>query len=370
MKTRFFLLAILALSLVTLQPVTAFAQESEFQGKKTSEWLKILHDGKEVNRRRAAVFALDALGPNTPGVLPGLIEAMEKDADAGIRSEIALSLGGHGEKAKGAVDALAGRLEDENAKVREAAARSLGKLAEHASIHVMGLGRALKDKDADARAAAAEALIYFGDKTKIILPQIIAAAQDGKLDVYTRLYSVQILGKQAGDDANVIDVLGKILAAAKDSPVNLRQAAATSLGTIGPAAHGTTSILAAALDDAKQDKDLRLARAVALGKIGSKASAAWPAVKRLFSSSDAGLRCQAVRLTPVLAKGNPEADKELLAIIDNEDNIEVLVAAVQEVGELEVKAAVPVLERLAMDTLRPAVRQAAMASLKKINKGS
>ena len=131
----------------------------------------------------------------------------------------------------------------------------------------------------------------------------------------------------------------------------MKQAAANGLGTIGPAAHATTNVLAAAIDEGKQDKDVRLACAVALGKIGSGAAGAWPCVKRLLHNSDVGLRCQAVRLTPILAKGNPEADKELLAMLDNEDNVDVLVAAVQEVGELEIKAAVPVLERLAVDTL-------------------
>src|SRR5438094_82356 len=114
------------LLLVWLAPSACFGQEEEVLGKKRTEWLTILKEHKETKFRRAAVIALEVIGPRAKGVLDGLYEAVEKDRDPEVRREIALGLGRMGSEAKGAADVLADVLKRDKAdSVREAAALSL-----------------------------------------------------------------------------------------------------------------------------------------------------------------------------------------------------------------------------------------------------
>src|SRR5581483_9872651 len=119
-------------------PAALHAGEDEVLGKKGSEWLKILREHKEVKFRRAAIIALEVIGPRGKGVLAGLYESLEKDSDPEIRREVALLLGRMGPEAKGAVGALGAALKGDKAEVvREAAAQALGgKLAEQAHTQV------------------------------------------------------------------------------------------------------------------------------------------------------------------------------------------------------------------------------------------
>src|SRR5437588_12836610 len=97
-------LLLLLLSLL-LCPI-CFAQEEEVLRKKRSEWLTILKDHKETKLRRAAVIALEVIGPRAKGVLDGLFDAEAKDPDPEVRREIALALGRMGSEARGAADVL------------------------------------------------------------------------------------------------------------------------------------------------------------------------------------------------------------------------------------------------------------------------
>src|SRR5262249_2378907 len=95
-------------------------------GKKCAEWLTMLKEHKEVKFRRAALIALEVFGPGTPGVLPGLCEALTRDAEPMIRRETALLLGRMGADAKEAVPHLTeAAKKDRDDAVREAAAEAL-----------------------------------------------------------------------------------------------------------------------------------------------------------------------------------------------------------------------------------------------------
>lgn len=339
------------------------AQEEEVLGKKRTEWLKMLKEHKDTKYRRAAVIALGIIGARSAGVLPGLLEAMENDPEADVRREIAAYLGSLGADAKGTVDALALRLEkDKSEKVREAAARSLGRLADYAPVHVTTLGRALKDPSAEARSAAAEALKHFGEKAKIVVGQLQEAAQDRKLDRFTRLYAVQILAKQGGEDAKTAKALLNIMLD-NEAPPALRQAAVNGLGDLVDTA--SVPQLASLLGDAKQDLDLRRIAAVALTRMGDKASPSWPVAKHLLTDNDTGLRYQAVRIAGQVGKQQAEAIKSLIDRLPKESNSEVLVAIVQELGELSARDAIEPLTRLTRDN-RPSIREAAEEAIKRI----
>jgi len=357
-----------AITLIFLVSQVGLAQQEDVVlGKDRMEWLKILREHKESKFRRAAVIALTVIGPARPGVMPGLIKALEADADPEIRREIASTISTFkAEEAKSAVDTLAARMEeDDSPKVREASARALGKLASVAPIHVMGLGRALKDKSPGVRTAAAEALVSYGDKAKIVLPQLLEAAQDAKGDVFTRLYAVQILGKQAGDDEKVAGALGAILAD-KDTPTNLRQGIAAALTSMGPSASVALAPLADVAVERVLDIELRRAAAGTLVSIGAKSAAAWPKVKGLLEDPDVGVRYQIVRLAGIVGKGNAEVSTALVKALGKEQNVEVLLAVVQEVGELGIAESAAELDRLVRTDLRQSIREAAQASLKKV----
>src|SRR5437588_10693059 len=96
--------SLLLLLLILLLCRICFAQEEEVLRKKRSEWLTILKEHKETKLRRAAVIALEVIGPRAKGVLDGLFDAEANDPDPEVRREIALALGRMGSEARGAAD--------------------------------------------------------------------------------------------------------------------------------------------------------------------------------------------------------------------------------------------------------------------------
>lgn len=376
MLCRFVVLMALAVGILS---GSAWGQEpkAKVAGKTQSEWIKILEEHKETRFRRAAVLALKSEAfARTPEMKAALKRAMANDSEPEVRREVAAALADFKGEARDMIDALFERLEkDDNGKVREAAARSLGRLAEYASVHVPKLGQALKDPDPGTRTAAAEALEAFGDKAKKVLPQLTEAALDPKMEVFTRVYAVRILGKLASKGDKTAQVLTAVLAD-KGAALDLRQTTATTLGLMGPEAIAAVPALAQTFEDDKpgdkQDKDrfqeLRRTAGAALGKIGPKAVDAVPAVLKVMHDPDVALRTQAVRLTGVFGKGNAEVANQLVAILKDERNAEVLVAAIQESAELGIQAAVEQLTVLASDA-RMTIRDAAKLSLKKLTGG-
>src|SRR5438445_9493430 len=89
-------------------PIARSQQEEPVLNKTLSEWLKILRTEKDVKWRRASLIALEVYGPKKAGVVPGLLEALEKDAEPNIRREVASTLGRMGPDGNGALAALAG----------------------------------------------------------------------------------------------------------------------------------------------------------------------------------------------------------------------------------------------------------------------
>jgi HEAT repeat protein len=351
--------------LAWLVPAVCFAQEEEVLGKKRTEWLAILKEHKEIKFRRAAVIALEVIGPRSKGVLDGLFEALEKDREPEVRREIALTLGRMGPEAKGAADILGDVLKrDKSDTVWESAALALaGKLNDQAQTQVMTLAAALKDSHPGTRAAAAEALKNLGEKAKLALPQLTAVAQDRKADRFPRLYAIQMISRWGDEDTP------KILVAIledKDAAPAIRQAAIEGIGRWGDKAESAIPALAQALKE--RDVDLRRAAALALGKIGAKIAGVWPAIKEANHDADNAVRNQVIRLAGTLGKGRKEAVTLLAEAAEKDANLENRLAAVQELGQLEAAAldALPVLDRLAAEDVRASVREAARAALKRI----
>lgn len=341
-------------------------QEELVLGKSRTEWIGILKTHKEPKFRRAAVIALQVYGPKTGGVLPALIDGLENDTEPEVRREIAQAFGSMGADAKGTVDVLAEAMQkDKSAEVREASIAALGKLADWAAIHVMALGRTLKDASPGPRSAACEALQQFGEKAKLVLPQILETAGNVKEDRVTRQHALRVAIKQGRDSDKTLPVLLAIVAE-EDAGTPLRKLALEGLSDWNDQSSLVTPALAKALADRKLDPVLRLASASSLTKLGAAASAAWPTVKQVLAESDNNLRYQAIRLTGVLASDNKEASALLLELLPKEQNAETLIAIIQEVGELSLTAAEPTLSKLVDNDTRKSVRDAAADAIKAI----
>jgi len=361
MASRLFLVSLFLL--VGFAGPICFGQEEEVLGKKRSEWLMILKDHKEAKFRRAAVIALEVIGPRVKGVLDGLFDAVEHDLDPEVRREIALTLGRMGAEAKGAANVLGDVLQrDKSDKVREAAALSLaGKLNDQAHTQVLTLAGALKDPHPGTRAAAAEALKNLGEKAKLALPQLTAVAQDRKADRFPRIYAIQMISKW-GDDSTLPVLVG--IFQDKDAMPAIRQGAIEGMGRIGGRVE--PAILAQGLKE--KDVELRRAAALALSQVGSKIKDAWPAIKEAYQDPDNAVRNQVIRLAGSLGKDEREAVTLLADAAQKDANLENRLAALQELEQLETAAmdALPALNRLVAEDVRASVRDAAQSAVKKI----
>ena len=360
-----------------LAPLVRSQQEDTVLNKTLGEWLKILRTEKDVKWRRASLIALEVYGPKKAGVVPGLLDALEKDAEPTIRRETASTLGRMGPDAKGAIDALAVALKNDKSEVvREAAARALGgRMATQSHSQVLILGAALGDAHAGTRTAAAETLRDLGEHARAVVPQLCEALADAKNDRFTRTYVAQVLGRLKEDADKSAGVLATVVIDAA-APVAVREAAADALGRLG--ADSAIGNLAMALSHKAKDKkdktpetnppEVRRAAALALAKFDDKAKGVWSVINAALRDPDSGVRYQVIRLAGRLGREVEEVVPNLVQIAAEDEVTENRLAAVQELGELGPVAsrAVDGLSRLARDDTRSSVREAAQAALKKI----
>jgi hypothetical protein len=332
----------------------AGAQEEEtVLGKKRSEWLKQLKD-KSAKVRQGSLVVLGVIGPKE-GVVSGILEVLEKDADPVVRQQAVHVLAGMGKDAKGAVEAIGEALKNDKADiVRESAARSLVKFGDKAETQVLILAGALKDKHAGTRAAAAETLNELGEKARPALPFLLKVLGDKNSDRFTRTYAALILVKFGDETKTILPALTAALAD-KEAPLKVREAVADALGRLGAAAADSAEALAKILGEKKEKAELRRSAATALGKIAATAKTAWPAAKIALTDADNALRYQAIRLAGSLAKDEPAVIGALADAAAKDDNTENRLAAIQELGRLGdlAKEAVPALTRLASGDSAP-----------------
>lgn len=356
-----------AAALVLAGSALAAQQEDTVLGKKPAEWLAILKGHKELKARQASLIALEVFGPRTRGVVPGLIEAIEKDPEPELRRGAALLLGGMGGDAKEAVPALAEALKGDKADVvREAAARALaGKLNDHAHEQVLVLAGALTDAHAGTRAAAAEALKALGDKARLAVPQLVRVAKDVKADRLLRLYAIQLVSRLDDDASEKSRLLLGILAESA-AHATLKIAAMEGMAREEKLADAEVAALGRLLQD--KAVELRRAAASALAKHGEQAGMLWTQVRAGLQDDDTTVRYQLLRVAGALAGEQKEALSALMHAAQKDAYLENRLAAIQELGQLGASAAsaVETLRSIATGDTRAAVREAATAALKRI----
>jgi len=350
-----------------LPSIHAQAKDLELLGKTRGEWIDILKSHKEPKFRRAAILVMETFGPRTVGINAALIEAMEKDPEPELRREAALTLGRMGLDAKEAASPLADLAKrDKEGVVRTAALSALGgKMSEAIPDSAVGVFIAgLKDPFPAARAASIEGLKNLGDKAVAAVPQVIEFAANAKEERVPRTMAIQILGRVAGDEPKVTQLLIALVQKTNE-PSPLRAAALEALGRVKENQKDAIELLSAVLGDA--DPQFRLAAATALAKLGPASKSAWPAIVAAWEKAESPVRHQFIRLAGMLSE-EKNAIGKLAETAEKDLTVENRLAALQELEQLGTKAAAaaPTVKRVAQDDPRATVREAAAETLKKI----
>jgi HEAT repeat protein len=381
--------AALAISLALLLPAARAAEEEPvFMQRKLSEWVKMVQDDPQPARRRAALLALQQLGPrHARVVVPAVAAALRGDADEQVRERAASVLGALAARAnREGIDgfrqesvresltvALRG---DRSGRVRASAAAALGRLKpEDAAAATPILAAALKDKNPGTRAAAADTLREMGPVAAEALPELQQALRDPAFEATTRALCARAVGRIGAPDAfPALPTLKDVLADPK-TPADVRKAAAETLGLFGKDAAEYAGALGDALASPRSDVALRRAAAAALGAIGPEGKGALPPLKKALRDDDPFVRCHAMHALggygTELGANTRDVVAGLLGCLD--DNVlEVRVAAIETLGTLgsdglgdDTKVVTQRLTDATRDAQK-AVREAAAAALKKL----
>ena len=327
MMLRRFGLRLSVLACLAAAPAAPAAppDDPEFNGRRGSEWVRILKDDAAARKRRAAVVALGQLwadGQYKPAV-PNLGRALQQDPSAAVRLQAAAALGqmkkeevARHEDARAALAALIGALqiEKESAVKREVAA-VLGRLGEVSKGAVSALSKTLTDADAATRAAAAEALGRIGPDAKAAAAELMPLLKD--TDPAVCRAAAFALGRVAPEEIDAVGTaLAGLLKAEKDAA--FRKELVVSLGLLGDRSEAVTAGLTAALGDA--DADVRRQAARALGGFGLAIQPAIPALLKSFQGdADKNVRIDALC---ALGSGLGANVKELLAVLTARLNID------------------------------------------------
>jgi hypothetical protein len=326
---------------------------------------------KDVKKRRLALFELEIAGARAKGILQALSIALEKDPEPVVRREVALALARMGPDAQAAIAAIAYAMKtDKDEAVRELAAKALLQMVPESQRVLQQLVDALGDSYAPTRAAAAETIKMLGEQSKSVVPQLVEymkSPKDKKADATARIHVALALGRVGDEGAAGANVLITVLSDS-DEDSTVRAAAAESLGRLGIDAANAGKPLAEILGNSKNDLQLRLAAVKALAKVEANSQQVWPALKIGLGESDSTLRILSVRAAGLYGKDQPEAVKMLAKIARGDDNVEVRLAAVQELGRIgtAAKAVEEDLRYILDHDEREAVREQAALALKKI----
>lgn len=252
-----------------------------------------------------------------------------KDHDWAIREEAATALGTFRDPR--AVGPLVCLLRDADRAVRQAAIGALTAIGEP-SVPVLGL--CLSDPQPDVQEAASSVLALIADD-RVVAPLIAAL---GSQDWIVRMHAAKALGRIK--DARAIEPLIPLL---QDKVKAVREEVAIALAAIGEPA------LPSLLDALKHPEWLvRLHAVEALGKSRS-ADAVEPLLWALFNDHDQAVREDIVRALGDLADGRA---MEFLVTVMKEPGLRPL--AVEALGKIGDRSAVPVLIAVLEDNDRPA----------------
>jgi HEAT repeat protein len=348
-----------------------FLTEPQSQEEKLNKLIVQFLQDKDAKKRQLALLELEVVGPRVKGVLQAMSIVLEKDSEPNVRREVAAALGRMGVDAQAAIPALAFALKnDKDDTVREVSARALLQMVPDSARALQQLIDALQDGHGPTRAAAAEAIKSLEDRSKSGVPQLIEylkSPKDKKSDAVARMNVALALGRVGEEGAKGTSVLITVVSDPTED-VLVRSAAANSLGRFGLDAQGAAKPLADILANTKNDQSLRLAAVKALSKVEGNTRQVWPSLKIGLDDSDSMVRILSIRAAGPYGKEEPEAVKILAKLARNDDNVEVRLAAIQELGLIgsAAKIAEPDLRYIIEHDEREAVREQAEVAVRRI----
>jgi HEAT repeat protein len=258
-------------------------------------------DDPDILVRETMCSALEAIGP--PALQP-LIEATN-DSRLHIRSLAVRALHVFKNQSKVVVPVLIKSLRDNDVSVRREAAIALSHFAPQSPEMIPALIEVLKDKD-EAKSlqetsvpqAAVQILRAFGPKAKIAIPALIEALNTH--DVYFRGYVIVALGEIGPEAKGAVPAILKVLdtngVANSNEALHIRSCVTFTLAQIGgPEAASAVPTLIEVLENKESNPVDRRRAAKALGRIGSTAVKAVPALKRSLNDNDDALRVEAAQ---------------------------------------------------------------------------
>jgi HEAT repeat protein len=157
--------------------------------------VKKLKDNNDVLRRQV-VDTLAKAGPDVPGVLPALIQALDTDEDLYTREGAATALGEMGVKAVEAVPSLILALQDPY--ICDAAIHALGNLGSDAAPAVPALLQALEQGEC-SHARVIITLGMIGPAAQEAVPTLIPMLSDSSTHDYAHDALKKIIGQDLGE---------------------------------------------------------------------------------------------------------------------------------------------------------------------------
>jgi HEAT repeat protein len=174
------------------------AQAAEILGKMggkartATEPLARLLDADSEPVRRAAMYALEKIGPQATEAIPDLVLIAEGKAqvtDPAWRAQAVRVLGQMGPAARDAVPALIACLKNADSHLAQAACQALAQLDKEALPAVPSLVEIVKDRQSPLRARAAFALGKIGPEARVAVPALtetLAEKEDAELRTRTK----------------------------------------------------------------------------------------------------------------------------------------------------------------------------------------
>jgi HEAT repeat protein len=296
--------------------------------------------------------SLASQGTVAAEAIPPIIRLLRIE-DRSLRSQAALVLGTFGPAAQMASAALLVALDDEKDYVRKSAEDALNAVSPiesemadealealrrgdvsqrlaavcdlvrpasiaqqniHSKTRFEALRMALGDPAPNVRATAAAALGRLGRQAEEATPALLAAMKDEMPEV--RVLTATALGRVAAGDQKAVETLG--LALIGDPDVNVRNAAASALGWMGPPAAAAGPVMIRALNDT--DPTVRVHVIVALGRIGP-ADGSFATVLKTIAEQDpsADFRIWAIRALGLIGAKSSIVVPTLVRLLDDAD---------------------------------------------------
>ncbi len=217
----------------------------------------------------------------------------------------------------------------------------------------------LSDSDHHVGQAASDSLVRLGPAA---VPALIRGVGHSVMEV--RLFALATLGRIGPPARDALGVIGQRARDDPDKPV--RQTAIRTLAAVGENDPDTITSLAAILDSS--DDTGRILVAEMLGRMGSRAAAAVPALARALKDPAVGVRREAAEALGTLGPVAVSAIPALICALEDL-NVEVRIEAAEALGNMAgaARPAVPGLIGALGDT-HPKVRGEAAGSLEKITR--